>query len=228
MTNGIIPIPDVQAQAFAETAKAAAEAIKALHAASGAVWEILGDKHMRQLLKLHPDSRSIAVTQVEVDVARPRSDRLVLSYILIGNLRDVLMPPVTAPTRSDELWRHTCFEAFVRASVGADYYELNFAPSTQWAAYRFSSYRSGMSVAMEVGAPIIEVQSSTGRYTFQVTLEFDQLSGLPRLAGWHLGLSAVIEDSDHRISYWALAHPAGKPDFHHAECFVHELMPVMS
>ena len=31
-----------------------------------------------------------------------------------------------------------------------------------------------------------------------------------------LGLSAVIEEADGRVSYWALAHPAPKPDFHHA------------
>lgn len=178
---------------------------------------------MRQALKLHLDSRSFAVTQIEVDVAHPRADRLVLSYILTGKLQDVLMSPVTAPMRSDALWRHTCFEAFVRASVGSAYYEFNFAPSTQWAAYRFSSYRSGMSVAVEVGAPTIEVQSSPDRYALQATLELDRMSGLPRHAGWRLGLSAVIEGADGGKSYWALAHPPGKPDFHHADCFACEL-----
>lgn len=175
------------------------------------------------MLKLHTESRSFTVTQVEVDVARPRADRLLLSYILTGNVRDVRMPPVTAPMRSDELWRHTCFEAFVRASVGSVYYEFNFAPSMQWAAYRFSSYRREMSVAMEVSAPIFKVQSRPDHYTLQATLKLDRLLGVPRHAGWRLGLSAVIEDADGGMSHWALAHPPGKPDFHHADCFVHEL-----
>lgn len=34
-----------------------------------------------------------------------------------------------------------------------------------------------------------------------------------------IGLSAVIEDVDGNISYWAFHHPPGKPDFHHPESF---------
>jgi hypothetical protein len=178
---------------------------------------------MREFLKLHPNSRSIAAAQIEVDVARPQADRLVLFYILTGKLQDVVMPTVTAPLRSEGLSRHTCFEAFIRASAGTAYYEFNFAPSTQWTAYRFSGHRSGMCVASEVGVPIIEVQSTPDRYTLQATLDLDGLSGLPRVGGWRLGLSAVIEDAGGNMSYWALAHPPGKPDFHHAACFALEL-----
>jgi hypothetical protein len=47
------------------------------------------------------------------------------------------VPAAVAAARTDELWRHTCFEAFVRTSPAPAYYEFNFAPSTQWAAYRF-------------------------------------------------------------------------------------------
>ena len=59
---------------------------------------------------------------------------------------------------SDELWQHTCFEAFVRASSGSEYYEFNFSPSTQWAVYRFTDYRNGMCVAAEVSTPPIDVR----------------------------------------------------------------------
>ena len=41
-----------------------------------------------------------------------------------------------------------------------------------------------------------------------------------------LGISAVIEEQDGRLSYWALAHPPGKPDFHHRDCFALRLPPV--
>jgi hypothetical protein len=174
---------------------------------------------MRQALRLHPDSPSFAAKQIEVDVARPRHGGLVLYYVVTGKISDLRLPPVAAAARTDELWQHTCFEAFVRPSPGAAYYEFNFAPSTQWAAYRFSSYRSGMRVATEIGAPRIEVQSSPERYTLQAALELDQLSP-PSL--WRLGLSAVIEETSGRKSYWALAHPPGKADFHHSDCFTLE------
>jgi hypothetical protein len=177
---------------------------------------------MPQFLKIHPDSHGYPVSQIEVEVARPHPDRLALSYIVTGKMSDVRMPPVMATARGDRLWQHTCFEAFVRASSGSDYYEFHFAPSTQWAAYRFSGYRSGMRVANEIGAPSIEMQMGPDHCTLEASLELNGLSDLPRNVAWRLGLSAVIEDISGRMSYWASAHPPGKPDFHHADCFVHE------
>ena len=176
---------------------------------------------MRQALRRHPDSICSAATHIDVAATRPRAGRLVLSYVVTGKIGDIGMPPIVASGRSDELWRHTCFEAFVCASPGPAYYEFNFAPSTQWAAYRFEGYRSGMRAAAEISAPGIEVQSSADRYTLRAALELDRLPGLSE-ASWRLGLSALIEDTSGRMSYWALAHPPGKPDFHHPDCFAHE------
>jgi hypothetical protein len=170
----------------------------------------------------HPDSRCVAATRIEADVVRACGGSLALSYVVHGNIGALRLPPVTAPSRGDELWQHTCFEAFVGTAAGAAYYELNFAPSTQWAAYRFGSYRDGMRIATEIGAPRIEVQSAPGRYTLQAALKLDGLSDLPPHAGWRLGLAAITEDTRGGKSYWALAHPPGKPDFHHFDCFAHE------
>ena len=177
---------------------------------------------MRHTLRLHPDSLCAAATHIEVDIARPRPGSLILSYVVSGRISDLLMPPVVAAARTDELWRHTCFEAFVRTSPGPDYYELNFAPSTQWAAYRFDSYRSGMRVATEISAPRIEVRSSRTCYRLQVSLEMDQMSSLRIDGAWRIGLAAVIEDTSGHKSYWALAHPPGKADFHHSDSFALE------
>jgi hypothetical protein len=179
---------------------------------------------MLQALRRHPDSLCFAATHIEVEVARPRAGSLVLCYVVTGKIGDLRLPPVMEAARADELWQRTCFEAFVCASTSAAYYEFNFAPSTQWAAYRFESYRSGMRVATEISAPRIDVQSGPECYTLQVRLELDQLSGLLRDTKWRLGLSALIEDTSGRRSYWALAHPPGKADFHHSDCFAHELV----
>ena len=40
-----------------------------------------------------------------------------------------------------------------------------------------------------------------------------------------LGLSTVVEDNHGRLSYWALRHPSGKPDFHHPDTFALEIVP---
>jgi hypothetical protein len=175
---------------------------------------------MRQALTRHPQSRGATAIRIDVEVVRPRPGHLVLRYLVTGRPRDLRLPPAAAPKRADELWRHTCFEAFVRPLPGAAYYEFNFAPSTQWAAYGFSAYRSGMRVANEVTAPLIDAQSTDDAYTLQAALDLERL---PSDAAWRLGLSAVIEDSKGNISYWALAHPPGKADFHHSDCFALEL-----
>ncbi len=174
---------------------------------------------MRHTLKIHPDSQSRAARRVDVDIVRSGINRWILSYSVTGTIAQIRLPPVMEAARSDDLWQHTCFEAFIRASTGPDYYEFNFAPSTQWAAYRFSGYRSGRTSPAEIGIVPIEVQADADRFILSTSLA---LAGMPELADrfpLHLGLSAIIEDQSGGKSYWALAHPPGQPDFHHPDCF---------
>lgn len=171
---------------------------------------------MHRALNIHPDSHCNAATQIEVEIALPRPNNLLLRYIVAGKIGDLTLPPATASARSDDdLWQHTCFEAFFR--VGEAYYEFNFAPSTQWAVYHFEGYRKAKRVANEIGAPRIDVKSTGAIFEIEVLME------CPGDAPGRLGLSAVIEESGGRKSYWALAHPPGKADFHHSDCFALEL-----
>ncbi len=181
---------------------------------------------MRQALKLHPDSHCVAVTHIDVEIARRCADILLLSYIVRGKISNVRIPPPAAAERCDALWRHTCFEAFVGDSSSGCYYEFNFSPSTQWAAYRFSGYRSGMCVADKVGAPSIQVRQKPDGWTLQAKLDLQGLPVLSRQGLRRLALSAVIEEPNGDMSYWALAHPPGKPDFHHPDCFAHDFSAV--
>ena len=171
-------------------------------------------------MQLHPDCVCAAARAITVEVTRPQAGIFSFAYTVTGGIGDLRLPPITAKARADGLWRHTCFEAFLRPLPGEAYYEFNFAPSTQWAAYYFSGYRSGMRSAAEIAAPRVDVQAAPDCLTLQATLD---LSRLPDQAGWRLGLAAVIEEASSRKSYWALAHPAGNPDFHHAAGFTHEL-----
>jgi hypothetical protein len=171
---------------------------------------------MRLPLKLHPDSHCPAVTSLTVDVSRD-GPTLSLRYELTGDLGALALPGETLPMRTVELWKSTCFEAFVRMD-GEAYFEFNVAPSTQWAVYRFDSYRRGMSVAYEIPLPDFDVERSADRFVIATTL------AMPNRPGpWRVGLSAVIEGGAGEKSHWALAHAPGKPDFHHAEAFAIEL-----
>lgn len=176
---------------------------------------------MRQTLKVHPDSQCPAGVRVEIEVARPRTYGLSVSYIVTGNIGALSIAPLAATTRTDGLWQHTCFEVFVQAS-SPDYWEFNFAPSTHWAAYQFSGYRSGKRAA-ETAVPAIRVQADAHRYTLRSLLRLDSLSDLLDAGPWRLGLSAVLEEKNGCLSYWALVHPPGKPDFHHSDGFACEL-----
>lgn len=166
------------------------------------------------LLTHHAQSAGSAKLRVDVQAFR-NGDVLRIRYTLHG-LGDLKIPAASRSTRADELWRHTCLEAFVRSAKDDGYYEFNFAPSTEWAAYRFDGYRQGMRPA-DVPAPRIEVRRADGRFELRA-----EVSGLPE-GPWRIGLSAVIEETGGPLSYWALAHPAGKPDFHNADCFALEL-----
>ncbi len=82
------------------------------------------------------------MTRIEVALAREASGLLQLTYRVFGALGRIEIPRTEPALRTDELWKHSCFEAFFGAGDG--YYEFNLSPSTQWAAYRFDGYRTGM------------------------------------------------------------------------------------
>lgn len=171
---------------------------------------------MRQRLVRHPDTPCDAVTEIDVEIERVAPTALKLTYVVLGEIGRLMLPPAAAPARTDELWRHTCFEAFARPVGGEDYREFNFAPSGQWAAYHFDGYRRGMRIAEDVLLPNVALRRGPG--WLEVTALADVGEGPIRL-----GLSAVIEAADGRKSYWALRHAPEKPDFHHADCFALEI-----
>ena len=87
--------------------------------------------------------------------------------------------------------------------------------SGQWASYRFDGYRAGMATADE--QVLFDIHEGRGDY-----MDLGFLIDMPD-APRRLGLSAVIEDADGTMSYWALAHPSDAPDFHHPDSFILDL-----
>jgi hypothetical protein len=177
---------------------------------------------MSRVLQPHPESACDAVARLEVEAARPAPGALSLRYVLSGAPPRLWLPPAGAPGRADELWRRTCFEAFVAPAGEGGYVEINLSPSAQWAAYAFTGYRAGMRIAAEVLAPRIDSVRTADRYELHAAFDLGG-AGLPPAAPWRVAVSAVVEAADGEKSYWALAHPPGKPDFHHPASFVLDL-----
>jgi hypothetical protein len=102
---------------------------------------------------------------------------------------------------------------------GPGYREFNLSPSGQWAVYGFRGYRDGGQRDGGV-APRIVVRRSPHRLELEAQIDRDVLTQHRSL---RLGLSAVVEDAGGALSYWALQHPPGKPDFHHVDSFALQL-----
>lgn len=180
---------------------------------------------MARPLHLHPATPSSGVRTIKVEAARAGT-RLELRYVAAGAIGELVLPPPGPAERADALWKSTCFEAFVRASADPGYFELNLAPSHDWASYRFSDYRAGMVEAGDVPAPRIETKVGGATFELRASVDLGEAMGLLADLPWHLGLAAVIEEKEGAKSYWALAHPPGDPDFHHEDCFALELPPA--
>ncbi len=172
-------------------------------------------------LFLHPHSDSLPSEPFSLEASLHRmSAEVRIRFRLTGPVRSLSVAEAHSPARRDNLWQHTCFEAFVRLASGG-YLEFNFSPSTEWAAYRFAAYREGMA-ELDVVAPRIGVSQTEHLLELKAELALP-----PDFTPTALGLSAVIEETSGRKSYWALRHPPGDtPDFHHPDCFAIELPPA--
>lgn len=180
---------------------------------------------MKRALRLHPASPPSPIRRIRVDAARLIDGRLALAFMAEGDLARVRIPAARAPARTGELWQATCFEAFLRSPGAEAYVELNFSPSSEWAAWRFDCYRSGMRRA-EIEPPAVKA-TAAGRYLGVVASA--ALGPLPELVPWEtweIGLAAIVEAEDGALSHWALVHPPGPPDFHHRDCFAADLAPA--
>lgn len=174
-------------------------------------------------LLCHPSTPQDAVATITVEVDSPTADLLVLYYRVAGDIDRLQLPPQAPSKWQDLLWKHTCFEAFIALPDGEAYFEFNFSPSSQWAAYRFEGYRRDVTSLQPALPPRVICRRRKGELDADIDIHlgvFPELTG-DALKGREarLAVSAVMENDQGQISYWALAHPPGKPDFHHRDGF---------
>jgi len=173
-------------------------------------------------LQRYPTTPANLVRSVDVQVGWRAGGTLALSFILIGDLARLRIPAPQPPRRADNLWQHTCFEAFLRYPDEPEYCEFNFSPSGEWAAYAFRRYRDGMS-PVQGFAPHLVIRRTEERLELDALIWLDSLPLVRSSIRVRLAVSTVIEDEQGALSYWALTHPPGKPDFHHPDSFTLEL-----
>jgi len=162
----------------------------------------------------HPDHPPATVSQVEARIIGRDANWLRVRWRIEGS-QQLLVPPFAGKGRADELWQATCFELFLKPEGSPAYIELNLSPSERWNAYDFEAYRWGMTERPFPREPECTLRLGSSFAIFDATVP---VGGLPDVA-CAMGLAAVIEEQGGVKSYWALAHPDAKPDFHAPACF---------
>lgn len=137
-----------------------------------------------------------------------------VDYRLRGNPASLLIPPAAPARQADFLWQHTCFEAFVAVEGEAAYREFNFSPSGEWAMYAFAGYRTPAERPVVASDPAIVSGWTQGEFRLMARIAPADLPVRSDGRAFKMGLCAVIEEADRRLSYWAFRHHPCKPDFH--------------
>lgn len=170
-------------------------------------------------LLCHPDTPVSTHFALNVSVMTLLEGGLNLCYQLSGDLTQLRIPAPQPPAATDDLWQHTCFEAFVAVVDETRYHEFNFSPSGHWAAYAFSDTRERCpwqpSQAPKTTCSILPDTLKLVAHIPKVALPFHMTRKT-----LHLGLTTVLETLDGQLTYWALHHPAPRPDFHDRAGFI--------
>ena len=120
--------------------------------------------------------------------------------------------------RRDQLWQHTCFEAFLGLPGSEAYWELNVSPGGDWNLYRFSGYRRDGLAEMAAVPPLVSINRQG--LGLRCTVQLDPRGFWPASAVPEIGLTMVAEDPTGALSYWALSHPEDQADFHDRRSFL--------
>ncbi len=175
------------------------------------------------VLVCHPDTSNQVVRGIEVQVSWHQDGILALTYTLTGTCPQLRIPLARPPARADDLWRHTCFEAFLSLPGDPAYQEWNFSPSGEWALYHFRDYRERLPLTDDESTPEIDVHQTPEGLTLDARIRLPYRLTTQSL---QFALSTVIEDEHDNLSYWALTHPPGKPDFHRRDAFGLAIAPL--
>lgn len=173
----------------------------------------------------HPDTADAATKSWYIGVkAQYQNGNLTLRYEVQANINKLAIPEQKPTSEADGLWQHTCFEAFIAIVEEPPYHEFNFSPSGQWAAYAFNDYRARKPWQAQP-TPAIHFVLTDDLMVLTAIINEANLPYNPHHQPFRLGLSAVLENKAGELSYWALFHPSGKPDFHHRSGFTLSISP---
>ena len=173
-----------------------------------------------EALICYPSNQKSPVNGIQVTLHHEPQGDLRIHYELTGRIDQIKVPGLQPSEPVDGLWAHTCFELFIAVNDEVGYYEFNFSPSTQWAAYAFDHYRVRNTDWHLTQEPIIVVTQTSTHLSLEARVAAADLPMIKANSSIQLGLTAVIEMNTGQHAYWALKHPEDQPNFHHRAGFI--------
>jgi len=142
-----------------------------------------------------------------------------IKFHVSGATEAIVFPAKSpVPARTDKLWEQTCFELFVTPQSQINYWEYNLSPSLNWATFGFTQYRQSKNDEASIKAISINTQwDNQHGYHLQSVVPLPEALYGKKL---QLGVSAVIQDRQNTIYYYALTHQKQTPDFHDRKSFI--------
>ena len=178
-----------------------------------------------KLVSLHPHpsglSGEIEKYRIQAGGAVDKGT-LVLRFMVEANeasFSKIQFPKIeVTPLRRDDLWKETCFEAFLCNEESKGYVEFNGSPNGNWNAYAFRDYREGMDLV-----PFLDLPTSQVLNKNETCIEMEWRLPLEIFKNKisTIGLTVVLKTTEGTI-YWALKHVGERPDFHLRSSFIYD------
>lgn len=132
-----------------------------------------------------------------------------LKITLTGDISEVSL----SESDHEELWRHTCFELFIRDRHGEGYEEINCSPGGRFSRTYLSSYRNVHSVREFHTAPDIICSRQGDSCEYAICF-----AGIDIVQG-EIAVAVITADDRGTRRFWGMNHRGDIPDFHHDDNF---------
>lgn len=137
-----------------------------------------------------------------------KTDQLDVSFLVSGPVSRIHLPTLShQPLFQQDLWKHTCFEIFIKQQNSPRYWEWNFSPSGDWWNQSFEAYRKA-SANNQLAPPL-----HTEFFKCERELRLAASILLPCESPEVL-VAAILFFEGGQPTYWAKSHPRSEPDFH--------------
>jgi hypothetical protein len=161
---------------------------------------------------LTPHSEPVPGVHISGDI-QFYDEKFIMKFQWEDTQNNIFFEAQGSPSRTTELWKSTCFEAFFQPQGQSKYFEINLAATGAWDAYEFESYREPQPPKRSTRIQLMSFKKTANSLEASFFLD-------SRPSTYNCSLTVVIELKDRSKHYFALKHTGKKPDFHLSESFI--------